>query len=184
MRTVEISLVNVRSGGQTQELPVSRSRLLFGRKDTCQIRIPVHSVSREHCELRIEGDKAIVRDLGSSNGTYVNGQRVQEQELAPGDLLAIGPAVFVARIDGEPTEINAEEAFVRGAAPPPVAAAAGPKARPSAPRPGKPAPRPVAKPVSSDDSDIDLGSSPLGGSSVSDFDFDFLDEDDEDKKKL
>jgi predicted component of type VI protein secretion system len=197
---VEISLVIVQANGRTQEMPVRKQRMLFGRKEDCQIRIPVSSVSREHCELRVEGEKAVVRDLGSSNGTYVNGERVQEQQLAAGDLVAIGPAVFVVRFDGQPAEINAAEAFVRGAAPTPVAAAAPPKARPSVPaakptaaKPAAPVPagpksaaaqpasKPAGKQQKNDESDFDLGSPGPGDSSVSDFDFDFLDEDDDKK---
>lgn len=180
---VEISLVIVQSNGKTQEVPVNKPRLVFGRKEECQVRLPVSSVSREHCELRVEGDKVLVRDLGSSNGTYVNAERVQEAQLSPGDLLAIGPAVFILRIDGQPAEINPAEAFARGAAPTPVSAAAAPKARPSAPTAGKPKPAPqTPKPASKEDSDFDLGASPLSDSSVSDFDFDFLDDDEENKK--
>jgi hypothetical protein len=186
---VQISLVIVQSSGRTQELAVNKPRLVFGRKEECQVRIPVSSVSREHCELRVEDDKAIVRDLGSSNGTYVNGERVQEKELAAGDLLAVGPMVFVLRVEGQPEEINAAEAYARGAAPPPVSAAPAPKARPPAPasKPASPTQKPVAKPAAKaakDDSDFDLGSDALGDSSVSDFDFDFLDDDEEDNKKL
>lgn len=184
---MDISLVIVQSSGRTQEVPVRKPRVVFGRKEECQFRVPVPSVSREHCELRIDGDRVIIRDLGSSNGTYVNAERVQEKELSPGDLIAVGPAVFVVRINGEPAQIDAAEAFVRGAAPPPVAAAAAPKKRPPAPttKPAaKAAPRKVAKPAANEDSDFDLGSSPLSDSSVSDLDFDFLSDDDEDGKKL
>jgi hypothetical protein len=189
---VEISLVIVQANGRTQEMPVRKQRMLFGRKEDCQVRIPVSSVSREHCELKVEDTRVTIRDLGSSNGTYINGERVQEHQLSAGDLIAVGPAVFVVRIDGAPAEINAAECFVRGAAPPPVAAAPAPKTRPSvpgakpAPKPqqsARPAAKPATKPAASDDSDFDLGSPTLGDSSVSDFDFDFLDEDD-DKKKL
>ena len=144
---MEISLIIVQSNGRTQEMSVRKDRMLFGRKEDCHVRIPVSSVSREHCELKIEGDKATVRDLGSSNGTYVNGERVQEQQLSAGDLLAVGPTVFVIRIDGQPEKIDAAEAFVRGAAPTPVAAATAPKARPSVPRAAKPAAKPQPKPA-------------------------------------
>jgi hypothetical protein len=185
---VEISLVIVQANGRTQEMPVRKERMLFGRKEDCQVRIPVSSVSREHCEMKVEAEKATVRDLGSSNGTYINGERVQEHQLSAGDLIAVGPAVFVVRMNGEPAEINAAECFARGAAPAPVAAAPAPKARPSVPAgkvSAKPASKPAPKPAQSaanDESDFDLGSGALGDSSVSDFDFDFLDEDD--NKKL
>ena len=45
----------------------------IGRHDDCQIRIRSSQVSRRHCEVLPEGDTLMVRDLGSSNGTFVNG---------------------------------------------------------------------------------------------------------------
>ena len=63
----------------------------IGRHDDCQIRIRSSQVSRRHCQLFEDGDKLILRDLGSSNGTFVNGKRVLgQQTLKPGDVLTIG----------------------------------------------------------------------------------------------
>ncbi len=55
-------------------------------------------VSRQHCLVHVTKDEAILRDLGSTNGTLVNGKRVlNERQLIPGDLLQIGPVVFEFR---------------------------------------------------------------------------------------
>ena len=63
----------------------------IGRHNDCQIRIRSSQVSRRHCQLFEEGNKLILRDLGSSNGTFVNGKRVLgQQTLKPGDVLTIG----------------------------------------------------------------------------------------------
>jgi len=63
----------------------------IGRHDDCQIRIRSSQVSRRHCELFEEGNKLILRDVGSSNGTFVNGKRVLgQQTVKPGDVLTIG----------------------------------------------------------------------------------------------
>ena len=63
----------------------------IGRHDDCLIRIRSSQVSRRHCELFEEENQLILRDLGSSNGTYVNGKRVLgKQALKPGDVLTIG----------------------------------------------------------------------------------------------
>jgi predicted component of type VI protein secretion system len=63
----------------------------IGRHDDCLIRIRSSQVSRRHCELLEDGGALIVRDLGSSNGTYVNGNRVLgQQRLSPGDVLTVG----------------------------------------------------------------------------------------------
>ncbi len=63
----------------------------IGRHDDCRIRIRSSQVSRRHCQLFEEGNRLILRDLGSSNGTFVNGKRVLgQQTLKPGDVLTIG----------------------------------------------------------------------------------------------
>src|SRR5690606_14106850 len=59
-----------------------------------------------HCELLVEGDHIRLRDLGSSNGTYHNSNRVHEAVLGPGDEVSIGPVVFTLVIDGQPAEIE------------------------------------------------------------------------------
>ena len=191
---MNVTLVTVDSEGQTRDAVMKRARFLIGRREGCDIRIPIASVSREHCELRVEEGKLMVRDMGSSNGTYVNRQRIQEQEVNAGDLIAVGPAVFVARIDGNPAKIDAAKAYNAGSAPQPVAATSRPGSRPASPTsetrsmsPSKPGAAPAKpKPAPKDDDEFDLR--PAGGdssdSSASDMDFDFLDEDEEDKKKL
>jgi pSer/pThr/pTyr-binding forkhead associated (FHA) protein len=80
-------------------------------------------VSRKHCRLTKDKGQVRVEDLGSSNGTYVNGQRVPQADLQPGDSLQVGPVVFVVQIDGFPQDedlrpISREE--VDGAQPAPV----------------------------------------------------------------
>jgi pSer/pThr/pTyr-binding forkhead associated (FHA) protein len=66
-----------------------------GRAERCHIRLADRSVSRQHCLLSVTQDAAFVRDLGSRNGTGVNGQRVAgERRLAPGDHLAIASLCF------------------------------------------------------------------------------------------
>ena len=50
------------------------------------------TVSRRHAELRAEDGRWLLRDLGSSNGTWVNGRRVIEAEVRPGDLVQLGGA--------------------------------------------------------------------------------------------
>jgi hypothetical protein len=68
------------------------ARLLIGRSSACQLVLADDTVSRRHAELRIEDGRWLLRDLGSSNGTWVNGRRVIEAEVRPGDLLHLGGA--------------------------------------------------------------------------------------------
>jgi pSer/pThr/pTyr-binding forkhead associated (FHA) protein len=76
----------------------------WGTPKDCDLRIPLSDVSRKHCRLVRDGETLRLEDLGSSNGTYRNGERVQEAILSPGDTLQVGPVQFVLQIDGEPAD--------------------------------------------------------------------------------
>ena len=85
------SLQVVRGRSEANTLKLMDGVNSIGRHDDCVIRIRSSQVSRRHCELFEEEDKLILRDLGSSNGTFVNGKRVLgKQTLKPGDVLTIG----------------------------------------------------------------------------------------------
>jgi predicted component of type VI protein secretion system len=112
---MQISLMMVTADGKSKEAQVKGLPATIGREEGCKLRVPVANVSRKHCELYESDDELLVRDLGSSNGTYVNGAKIKQTELAPGDVLTVGPVVFVVRIDGFPREVDAAEAFAVGA---------------------------------------------------------------------
>lgn len=97
--------------GERREFPLTGNKTVLGRRQDCELRIPTRDVSRQHCALLIEGDKLTVKDLGSSNGTFVNDKRVAETRLAPGDRLRVGPVTFVVQIDGRPAQIAPEDAL-------------------------------------------------------------------------
>jgi hypothetical protein len=69
-------------------------RVLLGRSSACQLVFADDTVSRRHAELRMHEGRWILRDLGSSNGTWVNGRRVMEAEVAPGDEVSLGHCRF------------------------------------------------------------------------------------------
>jgi pSer/pThr/pTyr-binding forkhead associated (FHA) protein len=103
---IEAKLIMFRASGERRDLPLNSDRTLIGRKNDCDVRIPLTEVSRHHTELLIKQDKVLLRDLGSSNGTFVNNQRVETATLAPGDHVIVGPVVFTVQINGEPSEIR------------------------------------------------------------------------------
>lgn len=68
--------------------------VIVGRDDTCDVRIMSRSVSREHCAIEQDGDELILRDLGSSGGTFLNGNRVEKVRLQDGMEITVGPAIL------------------------------------------------------------------------------------------
>lgn len=158
---MEVALVRVTPEGETQRLVLSKDRTVIGRQEGCQIRIPVAGVSRMHCEVVVRNGSIVVKDLGSSNGTYVNQERVTEHHAAAGDLLSLGGQVFLIQVNGEPEEIEAEFLYEDGL---PEETANAPTTV-SVP---KPKPQPAKAPA---------GSSSADESSLGDFVFDEEDED-------
>ena len=67
---------------------------LVGRDETCDITLQESSVSRNHGEVLIQSEKSIVRDLGSTNGTYVNDRLVTSASLRDGDIIRFGRVIF------------------------------------------------------------------------------------------
>ena len=81
------------SRGEMFKLEGSRS--VIGRSPTAQIRLTDDGVSREHAAIALDGDRVILDDLGSTNGTYCNGVRVSSRELADGDKIMIGSTTIL-----------------------------------------------------------------------------------------
>lgn len=104
--SMQMMLVMFKADGTRRDFPCKGDKLVVGRKANCDLRIPLTSVSRQHCEISINGESAKVRDLGSSNGTFRNSERVQEAELAAGDQLVVGPVVFTVVLDGKPENVK------------------------------------------------------------------------------
>ena len=104
---MEIKLVMFKNDGQRKDFPVSGPITAIGRGEDCGLRVPLLSVSRRHCELSLTDQGIKVKDMGSSNGTYVNNKRISgEMVLKAGDRIAVGPVVFTVQIDGWPEEIR------------------------------------------------------------------------------
>jgi two-component system cell cycle response regulator len=73
---------------------VDRPSITVGRSAKADIQIDQESVSRNHCKLINTGKSIMLRDLGSTNGTYVNDELVDEYVLRDGDLIKIGRSIF------------------------------------------------------------------------------------------
>ncbi|HYE33159.1 MAG TPA: FHA domain-containing protein [Methylomirabilota bacterium] len=84
------------------ELPQGFTQV--GRNPTNELRIGDASVSAFHCEVEVTASEVTIRDLGSTNGTFINGERVSEAALKPGQFLKLGAVEFKLELAGEPEE--------------------------------------------------------------------------------
>jgi pSer/pThr/pTyr-binding forkhead associated (FHA) protein len=104
--------------GRSYELKVDKTTI--GRVDDNTFPIAESSVSSHHCEILLRGSEIVVRDLNSTNGTFINGDRITgEAVLKPGQILRLGQIELRLEADG--------------------AAAPSPASSPSAPAPASPA---------------------------------------------
>ena len=133
-----------------ETIPIPASGLTIGRRPGHTLQITDSSVSGNHAELRIAGGQVLLKDLGSTNGTRVEGQRVQEQRLQPGERLQFGTVeLFFGAEESADSgdEIRLESADEPTAPVRPAAPAARPAAQPAARPAAQPAARPAAQPA-------------------------------------
>jgi hypothetical protein len=78
----------------TDDITLSGLLTIAGRHPACDARLTSYRVSRRHCCLALDGGGVLVRDLGSTNGTWINGRSVDEGVLRPGDILGIAHLRF------------------------------------------------------------------------------------------
>jgi len=99
---MKVNLVLLKKDGTTKGFALPSTVTSIGRRQDCDFCIPLSMVSRKHCEINFDHDQVMIRDFGSRNGTYLNGQRIEEASAKAGDLLQVGPVRFVIQIDGQP----------------------------------------------------------------------------------
>jgi hypothetical protein len=122
-------------------------QLIIGRDATHAVSINDAEVSRKHARLSFQGGKYVIEDLGSTNGTFVNGQRlVSPAVLKPGDVVSLGEQIVLMyeglSADAGATMIGRKSVRTAVGAPPPQvqpapAYAAPPTATPAAPTPAR-----------------------------------------------
>src|SRR5438552_18547683 len=85
-------LIEPASGAERmREIPIVNEEFLIGRGADCDLRLHDEDVSRHHCLIHVRPQETTLSDLGSSNGTFVNGQRVLSQvPLKSGDEIQVG----------------------------------------------------------------------------------------------
>jgi pSer/pThr/pTyr-binding forkhead associated (FHA) protein len=74
--------------GRTHELKADKTTI--GRVEDNAFQIAEASVSSHHCEVLVRGSEVVVHDLNSTNGTFINGEKISESVLKPGQILRLG----------------------------------------------------------------------------------------------
>lgn len=101
---MKVQLIVVRGKPEGKVIPLAGPKFKIGRGETCHLRPNSEQVSREHAEFTIESSAVIVRDLGSRNGTLVNGKALTTEacKLKDRDLVQVGPLTFAVSIHDAP----------------------------------------------------------------------------------
>jgi pSer/pThr/pTyr-binding forkhead associated (FHA) protein len=84
----KLVVLSVGMTGRTQELKADKTTIGRVEDNTFQVAEP--SVSSHHCEVLLRGKDVVVRDLNSTNGTFINGEKVTESVITPGQILRLG----------------------------------------------------------------------------------------------
>lgn len=91
------ALVLLRDGKPEKEYPLAGDRAVIGRIAGSEVQIDDPGASRRHAEVRREGDRFVIADLGSTNGTLLNDAEISEETLQDGDRITIGATTLEFR---------------------------------------------------------------------------------------
>ena len=117
-------LILLQDGKPVTEFRIEGERAVLGRSSTTDIHVRDLKLSRQHCEFLRAPDGYVVRDLGSRNGTFVNGARITEARLRHGDRVQIGLSRFIFECP-EPTASSVADTHLADGAGPRRCAACG-----------------------------------------------------------
>ena len=107
---MDVKLIAFSPKGRRKEFSLRDDVTILGRQEGCHLHIPLNEISRQHCQFLLTGDTVSIKDLGSANGTFVNGQKVTQQDLEPGDVVWLASALsFMVQIDGQPEHIDEQK---------------------------------------------------------------------------
>lgn len=101
-----MKLVVVQGPESGSEYPLSDGKLVAGREESCAIRLPSHRVSRRHAVFFVRGRRCVVQDLGSANGIYINGHKMEMCELLDGTYIQLGDMLLMLALPPEPAPLE------------------------------------------------------------------------------
>lgn len=119
---VKLVVLSAGMNGRTHDLNVDKTTI--GRVDDNTFQIADPSVSSHHCEVLLRGSDVVIKDLNSTNGSFINGEKISESVLKPGQTLKLGQIELQLLTEGMP--IPAAKPAPAPSAPAPAAAAPAP----------------------------------------------------------
>lgn len=107
---MRVELVNIEGRVSRYKIVLDCWPALIGRAADAHVRLPDREVSRRHCQLELRDGIPAIHDLGSTNGTYVNGRNITDSRLMPGDRLQFGNNLFLVQYttDGEGSQASGQ----------------------------------------------------------------------------
>ena len=103
-------LESVVDGGKEWQVSIAAVPFVIGRADDCNLKLTDYRVSRYHSEIRISGDLIWVRDLDSTNGTFINQKKIEQAQLLdPNDTISIGSYNFRVKSVSSAEAVEADE---------------------------------------------------------------------------
>ena len=109
LRRPQVTIVCLRGPLRGQEFPMAGTQLTIGRSPENAIRVDGDLVSRNHALLEYKNRQLMLFDRDSTNGTWVNGQRIWQTQLHPATQFEIGPCIFVAQLAGADEAVPAHD---------------------------------------------------------------------------
>ncbi len=110
-----MKLVIVDGPGRGKEFPIGDGEVVLGRTNETEIELPSNKVSRKHAAIRVVDGQVEIEDLGSSNGTFLNGKRITRSAVPPGGKIGVGEYLLEIVNGQRPKAASGKQASARPA---------------------------------------------------------------------
>jgi predicted component of type VI protein secretion system len=91
---VKLALIMQTGEQGDRTFPIARGRTVIGRDGRCDLRLPLPTISAQHCEISLENQRAVLLSRDAACETLLNGQPIETAELSNADEVCIGPVTF------------------------------------------------------------------------------------------
>lgn len=115
---MQFSLVVISGSTTGKEIPIRIPEFVIGRDPECHLRPASPMISKKHCAFVLEGERVLFKDFGSTNGSFINDERVEKNTyLKDGDVVKFGPLTFRIKMQATSVTMAATSTVVPSVAP-------------------------------------------------------------------